>query len=151
MSEPSERVTRPSLDYDIQKFPGVDERRAAWQREFAQTTGAFSLAFQHAAIGMAIVDLDGKFLKLNHAFCKIVGYGEEDLLALDFQSITHPGDLDADVALARHGSRGVSRLASQFQRHRSHRAVHARNIGGTARAESLTRVQACTKWRKRSS
>ena len=101
MSEPSERVTRPSLDYEGQQFPTVDERRAAWQREFAQTTGAFSLAFQHAAIGMAIVDLDGKFLKLNHAFCRIVGYDEEDLLALDFQSITHPEDLDTDVALAR--------------------------------------------------
>jgi PAS domain S-box-containing protein len=101
MSETSKRPTRPSLDYEGQQFPTLDERRAAWQREFSQTTGAFSLAFQHAAIGMAIVDLDGKFLKLNRAFCKIVGYDEEALLKLDFQSITHPEDLDADVALAR--------------------------------------------------
>ena len=57
----------------------------------------FENAFHHAPIGKALVGLDGGFLKLNRAFCEIVGYAEPELLALDFQAITHPDDLDADL------------------------------------------------------
>ncbi len=101
MSASSSNEGRPSLDDDGSSYLSAAERAAAWQREFAQTGGAFSSAFQHAAIGMAIVDLDGRFLKLNRSFCRIAGYEEAELLATDFQAITHPDDLDIDVALAR--------------------------------------------------
>jgi PAS domain S-box-containing protein len=55
-------------------------------------------AMEHSAIGMALVELDGHFLKVNQALCDIVGHTEAELLATDFQSITHPDDLDADLA-----------------------------------------------------
>src|SRR6188768_1872493 len=58
----------------------------------------FERAFRHAAIGMALVDLDGRFLKVNDALCHTFGYSREPLLALDFQTITHPADRDADEA-----------------------------------------------------
>lgn len=58
----------------------------------------FETAFQSAPIGKALVSLDGRFLKLNAAFCKIVGYSEAALLATDFQAITHKADLDADLS-----------------------------------------------------
>jgi diguanylate cyclase (GGDEF)-like protein/PAS domain S-box-containing protein len=61
----------------------------------------FELAFRHAAIGMAIVGVDGRWLKVNDALCRLVGYRRDELLALDFQSITHPDDLDADLALVK--------------------------------------------------
>ncbi|CAN5687529.1 PAS domain S-box protein [soil metagenome] len=57
----------------------------------------FENAFHHAPIGMALVGLDGGFLRLNRAFCEIVGYPEAELLALNFQAITHPDDLNADL------------------------------------------------------
>lgn len=57
----------------------------------------FEAAFRHAAIGMALVGLDGRFLRLNEAFCRFVGYSEAEMLALDFQSITHPEDLNVDL------------------------------------------------------
>jgi len=66
---------------------------AAAQAEAEQ----FEAAFRHAAIGMALVGLDGSFLRINDAFCRIVGYPEAEMLALDFQTITHPDDLDADL------------------------------------------------------
>lgn len=59
----------------------------------------FENGFQHAAIGMALVGLDGRFMKINPAFCAIVGYRERRLLRLDFQTITHPDDLDTDLDL----------------------------------------------------
>jgi PAS domain S-box-containing protein len=60
----------------------------------------FRKAFDHAPIGMAMVAVDGRFLKVNRALCDIVGYQAEELLTRDFQSITHPDDLTPDLAYA---------------------------------------------------
>ncbi len=53
-----------------------------------------------AAIGMAIVDLDGRFVEVNDALCRIVARPADVLTTLTFHGITHPDDLDADVELA---------------------------------------------------
>jgi diguanylate cyclase (GGDEF)-like protein/PAS domain S-box-containing protein len=50
-----------------------------------------------APIGLALVGLDGKWIRVNKALCQLVGYSKEELLLLDFQSITHPDDLKADI------------------------------------------------------
>ncbi len=39
---------------------------------------------------MALVGLDGRFLKVNAAYCRITGYSEEELLARTFADITYP-------------------------------------------------------------
>ncbi|WP_454715706.1 PAS domain S-box protein [Caulobacter segnis] len=59
----------------------------------------FETSFDHAAVGMALVTLEGGFHKINDAFCGIVGYSPEELLATDFQTITHPDDLEKDLSL----------------------------------------------------
>lgn len=58
----------------------------------------FRGAFETAPHGMAIVSKEGRWIKVNKALCEIVGYTEEELLVTDFQTITHPADLDADLA-----------------------------------------------------
>ncbi|MEG4990008.1 PAS domain S-box protein [Microcoleus sp. BR0-C5] len=60
----------------------------------------FRHAFEDASIGMAIVSLDGQWIKVNPALCQILGYSSEELLALTFQDITHPDDLDGDLSYA---------------------------------------------------
>ena len=57
----------------------------------------FRGAFEAAAHGMALVSTDGRFLKVNTALCTMLGYAASELLATDFQSITHPEDLAADL------------------------------------------------------
>ncbi|WP_426012413.1 PAS domain S-box protein [Caulobacter sp. DWR2-3-1b2] len=69
----------------------ISERRAQLE--------LFENAFEHAAIGKALVGLDGGFLKVNPTLCAMIGYSKEELLALDFQAITYPDDLDADLDL----------------------------------------------------
>ncbi|MGN6367705.1 MAG: PAS domain S-box protein [Phycisphaerae bacterium] len=61
----------------------------------------FRSSFDHAAIGMALVSLEGRFLQVNRSLCKLLGRTGAELLAIDFQSITHPDDLHADLALSR--------------------------------------------------
>ena len=61
----------------------------------------FQNAFEHAAIGMALVAPDGKWLRVNRSVCEITGYSEKELLQRSFQDITHPDDLDLDLANVR--------------------------------------------------
>ncbi|RIA47687.1 PAS domain-containing protein [Dichotomicrobium thermohalophilum] len=60
----------------------------------------FRATFEQAAVGMAHVGLDGRFLRINAKLCDITGYSREELQQLTFQEITHPDDLDADLNLA---------------------------------------------------
>jgi len=53
----------------------------------------FEAVFLHTNNGIAIVDLDGKFLRINKAFCELLGYTLEDLLDLNLYYLIHPGDL----------------------------------------------------------
>ncbi|MFA6286639.1 MAG: PAS domain S-box protein [Opitutaceae bacterium] len=57
----------------------------------------FRNAFEFAGIGMAIVGLDGSWVRVNAALCDIIGYDEPTLLEKTFLDITHPEDLDADL------------------------------------------------------
>lgn len=66
----------------------------------------FRLTIDEAPIGMALVAPDGRFVRVNGALCDIVGYAPEELTGLKFQAITHPDDLDADLALAGQLARG---------------------------------------------
>ena len=66
----------------------------------------FHSVFDNASIGVAVVGLDGQFLRVNRALCEILGRTEEALLATTFSEITHPDDLDASVDLSRRATEG---------------------------------------------
>lgn len=57
----------------------------------------FRSAFDYAAIGMTLAETNGRFLKVNESFCKMVGYSEQELFKTTFQSITHPDDIDVNL------------------------------------------------------
>ena len=75
----------------------VRERRQA-EAALRESRERFASAFRDAAIGMALVGTDGHWLQVNRALCDIVGYTEQELLATNFQAITHPDDLATDLA-----------------------------------------------------
>ncbi len=59
----------------------------------------FETAFCHAPIGMALIDIDGRWLKVNRALCAITGWPEGELIQRPFAQITHPDDVAADQGL----------------------------------------------------
>ncbi len=61
----------------------------------------FRATFEQAAVGMAHVGLDGRWLRVNQKLCDVVGYTREELLTHSFQDITHPDDLERDLANVR--------------------------------------------------
>lgn len=60
-------------------------------------TDEFTSAFESASIGMGLVSLEGKFLRVNKSLCDLLGYTEKEFMNLTFQEITHPDDLDRDL------------------------------------------------------
>jgi two-component system, sensor histidine kinase and response regulator len=56
----------------------------------------FRSSFEDAAIGMALVAPDGRWLQVNLALCEILGYPQAELLRTTSQALTHLEDADAD-------------------------------------------------------
>jgi diguanylate cyclase (GGDEF)-like protein/PAS domain S-box-containing protein len=69
------------------------------EQERARVSALFETSFAAAPIGMCLVAPDGRFLRVNPALCELFGRSEPELLATDFQHITHPDDLASDLEL----------------------------------------------------
>ena len=62
-----------------------------------QSEDAFRWTFDKAAVGIAHVSPEGRYLRVNTTMCKILGYSSEELYGKKFQSITHPDDLQKSL------------------------------------------------------
>lgn len=67
------------------------------QKSLIESENKFSEAFNNAAIGIALVSIKGRWLRVNRSLCDMLGYTESELLQTNFQTITHPDDLEIDV------------------------------------------------------
>ena len=68
-------------------------RRKQAEDELKMSEKLFKSLFEQAAVGIAQVSPGGQFLKINSRFCEIIGYSENELLNLDFKTITHHDDI----------------------------------------------------------
>ncbi len=59
----------------------------------------FRVTFENAPIGACLTDADGRYLKVNKAYCEMLGYSEKELLSIDFTSISHPEELQQNIDL----------------------------------------------------
>lgn len=75
----------------------IDRERQDALRRLRKNIELFESAFEYAPIGMALVNSQGRWLRVNRAVTSIFGYTEAELKQIDFQTVTHPDDLDADL------------------------------------------------------
>lgn len=79
---------------------GNDETAASDDpSQSSQFKAIFEQAFRNAPFGMDLTDRDGRFLQVNTALCRLLGYSEQELLGMRWQDLTHPDDLAADTEL----------------------------------------------------
>ncbi len=73
-------------------------RERAAEAALRESEERFRVTFEQAPIGVSLIDLEGRFLQVNDAYCRTVGRSREELLQLGPEAITHPDD----VAATRH-------------------------------------------------
>lgn len=93
------------------------EELRAKESKLRESERRFLITFERAAVGMAHVSPDGRWLRVNKKLCEIVGYQREELLALTFADITHPDDLGTDPDHVRRMLRGELRTYSMDKRY----------------------------------
>jgi PAS domain S-box-containing protein len=64
----------------------------------AQSEEQFRRAFADNAVGMALLDLQGRFIRVNQAICDLLDRSAEDLLGRHFVEVTHSADAARSVA-----------------------------------------------------
>ncbi|EJN01233.1 PAS domain S-box protein [Herbaspirillum sp. YR522] len=108
---------------EIQLIEGLldtHDQLALRDARLADNEHQFRSVFELARVGIALIDGDGRWLKVNKALCRIVGYSASELMALTFQDITHPDDLDTDLHLLQQlikGEIGQYHLEKRYLRH----------------------------------
>lgn len=76
----------------------ITERKHA-EEALRESESRFRTLFEQAAVGVAQLDTTtGRFIRVNQKYCDILGYTRQEMLNLDFQTITHPADLEADLS-----------------------------------------------------
>jgi PAS domain S-box-containing protein len=86
------------LLYRVAYVTDLTEQKAREASE-RQAVTMFATALDKAPIGMCLIGLDGRFLRVNEALCRLAKRSEEELLGFTFQELTHPDDLDIDLTL----------------------------------------------------
>ncbi|HYZ61966.1 MAG TPA: PAS domain S-box protein, partial [Acetobacteraceae bacterium] len=91
------RLTVEELSDSEEKLERYIAARERVEAALAETEARFRTAFELAAVGVALVGLDGRWLRVNPALCKMLGYTEAELMEKTFQDITHPDDVARDL------------------------------------------------------
>jgi diguanylate cyclase (GGDEF)-like protein/PAS domain S-box-containing protein len=81
------RVASAEVGHFYQRATAIERLRDSEER--------FSSTMELAAIGIAHVDDAGRFIYANPQLCEMLGYTEEQLLALTVKQVSHPGDVSA--------------------------------------------------------
>jgi PAS domain S-box-containing protein len=90
--------------YFVSQVLDITARKQA-EAELQQSQEQFRAAFDTSQIGMSITSLEGNFLAVNDALCRMFGYSSVELQTMRFHDLTHADDIRQnltyfDLALA---------------------------------------------------
>ena len=111
-NEAGEPVRMIGINMDV-----TDRKRA--EQALRRREAEFRLIFDNAGIGMTLVDVSGRLLRVNPAFQKLLGYSLEELEKMSFVDITHPEDAALSSALFQElveGKRAGYRIKKRYIR-----------------------------------
>ena len=80
------------------------------EENLQQSERLFRSLFEQAAVGVAVIDARaGTFLRINQAYCDILGYTPEEMRNVSFPALTHPDDLEKSLAVSQSMLAGETR------------------------------------------
>ncbi len=77
------------------------ERAVDLARSLRESESRWRQTFERAPVGIFTVDAQDRFLRVNHRYCEITGYVEDELLRMHRSDIVHPDDRASDAAVVR--------------------------------------------------
>jgi PAS domain S-box-containing protein len=86
-NERKEIIGYNSSMYDISENKKIEKKLRESEEKFRKI-------FEYSAVGVSIVGIDGRWLQVNPALCKLTGYSEEELLKKAYMQITYPDDIE---------------------------------------------------------
>lgn len=63
------------------------------RKKIEESEARFRVFFEQASVGVANIDINGKFIRVNDKFCKMFGYTHDDFSKMTLLELTHPEDL----------------------------------------------------------
>lgn len=101
-------LTRGSIvtnsDRQVIKVIGTSQDITEFKRNkqlLEESRKVFKNAFDYSSIGMALVDIKGRWLDVNQSICDIFGYSREEMQQQTFIEMTHPEDIETDLEYTR--------------------------------------------------
>jgi formate hydrogenlyase transcriptional activator len=107
-----------AVSRDVTEHKRNEEALREAHLQAARSEERWRSVFENSAIGVALTDLNGRFLATNSVYQKMVGYSEEELQTLSFLDITHTDYREANWALAaelRNGKRQQFQIEKQYR------------------------------------
>ena len=71
---PVPAVLEPQVELPVQQIPPAPEPEPV-----TLEAAAFEAAFEFAAVGIVLTTKDGRFLRANDAFCRMLGYEHQEI------------------------------------------------------------------------
>jgi len=96
----------------------LDAARRSAERALRESEERLRDTFEMAAVGIAHLAPDGRFLRVNQRLCEILGYARESLLVMSFQDVTLPEDLAENLAHVKRVLTGEARSFTLEKRYR---------------------------------
>ena len=91
----SNQLDNPSVGAIVINSRDVTERKEA-EDAMRTSEARFQAVFENAAVGMALVDMEGRLTEGDLALQEMLGYGDEDLRGMMWVELTHPDDVELD-------------------------------------------------------
>jgi len=82
--------------YSVIHVEDITKRRQV-EQALRESEERFRAVFEHAPFGMMVSGLDGRFTQVNLAFCRMLGYSEQELIGMRWTGLTHPDDLKSSL------------------------------------------------------
>ncbi|MDD1769749.1 MAG: PAS domain S-box protein [Methanomassiliicoccales archaeon] len=102
----------------LEEAKSSEESRRS-EQALKESEERFRIAFEHAPNGMCITTTDGKLIRANESFARMLGRSIEEMPRLDFDALTHPDDLDQTNEYTRAllpGEQEVYRFEKRYSR-----------------------------------
>lgn len=87
-----------AFDDMAQQLDARERQHVRAELALRKSESRYRSLFDNSLFGIIVIGSDKKFLQVNEAFCRLLGYQEQELVGVqDFAQVTHPDDVVASL------------------------------------------------------